>query len=354
MDNPPFDPIEVPEHLDRLFAEISEAFESDRFAVLRYEHTVAQMYAAAALAHCCHLAQVTLTLHRSGEELAARLVARGVFESWLVGLFVHFGGYEATAALANEFHYQVQTQLRDAEQHDEQLNSARKTVRRKNKMIAANNAAKLRWNEVHEDEVQKPLDPLLPDPVGVTMDPDWSTRMLMFAGTTPESVVVEDHRGELVRVGGKTEAPPQPPQPALLRRLTRRVEGELKRCRHVGRHRTARAEIGERFSGEEQPELVAAECLWFGNPVDDDQILFLDPVDVVAQVMKHARSASVSSTSIMVQVRGRAATTVAVATVLSGRGAFSSSSSSLVMSVHPQRIISSSGSPISRGALRRT
>ena len=173
-----------------------------------------------------------------------------------------------------------------------------------------------------------------------------------------ESVVVEDHRGELVRVGGETEAPPQPPQPAFLRRLTRRVEGELKRCRHVGRHRTARAEIGERFSGEEQPEPVAAECLWFGDPVDDDQILFLDPVaqpaDVVAQVMNHARSASVSSTSIMVQVRGRAATTVAVATVLSGRGAFSSSSSSLVMSVHPQRIISSSGSPISRGALRRT
>ena len=101
--------------------------------------------------------------------------------------------------------------------------------------------------------------------------------------------------------------------------------------------RTARAEIGERFSGEEQPEPVAAECLWFGDPVDDDQILFLDPVDVVAQVMKHARSASVSSTSIMVQVRGRAATTVAVATVLSGRGAFSSSSGTPVTQslIHP-------------------
>lgn len=183
-----FDPNETPAWLAAVRSEVGEAFATDRFAVLRRERTVAQMYAAAALAHCCHLAGVVVDLHARGDELAARMIARGVFESWTVGLFLHYGGYEAANALWGDFHHEVKTQAEQAELHDSELRRKRKAVAEANAKIERNNVGKRAWNEAHPGETPKRLEELLPDVPGVLIEYDWSERMHLFAESTPQKL----------------------------------------------------------------------------------------------------------------------------------------------------------------------
>lgn len=183
-----FDPAEVPVWLADITKEVGEAFASDRFAVLLQERTVAQMYSAAALAHCCHLGRVVADLHAKNDELAARMVARSVFESWAVGLYLHYGGYEAAKALLGDFHYQVKTQREQADRHDDALRRERAAVAAKNAKIERDNAGKFAWNDDHPNETPKELQEPLPDPPGVFIDYDWSERVHLFEGSTRQKL----------------------------------------------------------------------------------------------------------------------------------------------------------------------
>ena len=183
-----FSAAEVTEKLAELTLEVGAAFSSDRFAVLRRKRTVAHMYAAAALAHCCELARVVTELHARGDELAARMVARGVFESWAVGLYLHHGGFEAAEALWGDFHHEVKTQADEASRHDEALLHRRAQVAAANERTERDNAAKRHWNAAHPDKPQKRPNELLPEPPGVLIEYDWAERMRLFEGSEPRKL----------------------------------------------------------------------------------------------------------------------------------------------------------------------
>lgn len=173
--------------LNRVIAEIHAAFELDRFAVVRRERTIAQMYAAAALAHCCQLARTVARLH-ADDEIAARMVARGLFESWAVGAYVHYGGFEALTTLWDDFHHEVKVQADEADRHDKALLRRRADADRRNRKIERDNAAKQRWNEANPDLPARELTDLMPAPPGVLIESDWSERLEQFAGTTPKKL----------------------------------------------------------------------------------------------------------------------------------------------------------------------
>ena len=183
-----FEPQEARAQLEHVVAEVHDAFARPQFAVVRRERTIAQMYAAAALAHCCQLARTVVRLHADGDEIAGRMVARGLFESWAVGAYVHFGGFEALTSLGDDFHFELKVQADEATRHDEALRRKRADIDGRNRRIEHDNVAKARWNRANPDQPAKKLVELLPPPPGVLIDSDWSERAKYLDGSTPRKL----------------------------------------------------------------------------------------------------------------------------------------------------------------------
>jgi len=127
-------------------------------------------------------------LHAEHDEIAARMVARGLFESWVVGAYLHYGGFEALTTLWDDFHHEVKVQADEADRHDKALLRNRADADRRNRKIARDNAAKQRWNETNPELQPRTLTDLVPPPPGVLIESDWSERMELFAAGTPKKL----------------------------------------------------------------------------------------------------------------------------------------------------------------------
>lgn len=190
-------------------AEVHVAIEDDRFAVLRRDRLIAEVHAAAALAHCCHLAEHLVRSHRDGEEMVARLVARAMFESWVIGLYIHHGGVDAIEALWDDYHHELKTQVEHAQRHDDTLTRRRRKIRKKNEKIDARNEGVRDWNERNPHNEPKPLLPTEPEPPGVVLDySDWEKRLETFESRPPQALplmTIIDKLRTLTRAAGDEE-----------------------------------------------------------------------------------------------------------------------------------------------------
>lgn len=165
--------------------EVDEALRSNRFAlVLRNEDTVAELEAAAALRHACNLATSVIRAHQAGEEMAGRILARAIFETWLVGLYLHFGRGEAASHLARARAAALSRWQRASNERDTQIRLMRKKLRKRNKAIASNNRHLEVWNAAHPDDL-KPLEPLLAEPQQELIE-------LRLRGANPNLVFAND------------------------------------------------------------------------------------------------------------------------------------------------------------------
>ena len=77
-------PAELDRQLRQVVAEIRAELDSSRWRLLLRESTAPALHAAAGLAHSCVLAEEIIDAHDRDAELVARLLARTMYESWLV------------------------------------------------------------------------------------------------------------------------------------------------------------------------------------------------------------------------------------------------------------------------------
>jgi hypothetical protein len=163
--------LDVRQALEGVVAELRAVLATEKWVLVPNPRMTAVAFAAGGLAHAAALAEAVVSAHDRGEELVGRILARALFETWLVAYYLHHGGVDAVEALSEAQRSQLELQRRVMAEHDEAVRHARKRVRAKNRRIAANNARIVAWNEAHPD-TPKPLLDLLPGPPGVLVD--WS------------------------------------------------------------------------------------------------------------------------------------------------------------------------------------
>lgn len=171
--------------LQDVIDEIRAGLVSSAFELVPTESTAATLSAAAALAHCCELGEVMVSLHRAGRELAARIVCRSLFESWIVGLFCHYGGPAAYDALWDDYFAEIKKIVDESAAHDKAYRAKQMKVEQSNARIRRDNQRNRAWNEGHPTESPRPIRDELPPPPGVPMELDWSAHLKIFDGRTP-------------------------------------------------------------------------------------------------------------------------------------------------------------------------
>lgn len=179
-------PSPTPEQLSdgtvRLLAEVSEAFATSRWAILDRgsEHVTWLLYDGAALRHCCRLLYEMEIASAAGLELAVRLLARAHLEAWLVGLYVHYGGFEAVERVARDTRYSLEGTNNEVGQFDRWLTGEQKSARKRARKVQKANQGIAQWNEANRDRPTKTLhdQPHVPQlrPTGV----DLSDRIAAF------------------------------------------------------------------------------------------------------------------------------------------------------------------------------
>jgi hypothetical protein len=158
-----------------LLKEVDSAFASDRGAIRddASDREMCLLYGAAALRHCCRLLDEIEGAAASQLEFAVRNLGRAHIETWLVGLYIHFGGYEALTRVAQEARHGLEGIDLEGKQFDERLADTKKAARRSSPKVAATNGGITRWNQSHPDEPPKLLhdEPYVPQlsPVGIDL-----------------------------------------------------------------------------------------------------------------------------------------------------------------------------------------
>jgi hypothetical protein len=139
VEGPPPTSAELSDGISRLVDEVSAILSTPRWAILNSgtERTKWLLYDAAALRHCCRLLYEMNVAAQTGQEFAVRLLARAHLEAWLIGLYIHFGEFEAVERLAQDTRHNLEATNNDAASFDgwlvgEQKNT-RKRVRRVNR-----------------------------------------------------------------------------------------------------------------------------------------------------------------------------------------------------------------------------
>ena len=171
---------ELDDLIASVIAESRDAFKSDRWTLLPNDGTIVAAHAAAGLAHCCVLAEELVVAHARGQEMVGRLLARALFETWIVSYYIQLGGTDALTAIAGDYVYSRTSASVSLARHDEELAQRRKEARRRNRRIDKANRNIATWNDQHPHEPPKPLHQRLLEPVGVaagvTAD-EWRSRL---------------------------------------------------------------------------------------------------------------------------------------------------------------------------------
>lgn len=149
-----------------LLKEVDSAFASDRWAILdgASDHATWLLYDGAALRHCCRLLDEIEGAAASQLEFAVRNLGRAHMETWLVGLYIHFGGYEALTRVTQAALLGLESIDLEGKQFDERLVADKKAARRSGQKVARANGGIEQWNQSHPGEPPKPIhdEPYVP------------------------------------------------------------------------------------------------------------------------------------------------------------------------------------------------
>jgi hypothetical protein len=97
-------------------------------------------------------------------ELSVRMLGRAHMEAWLIGLYIHFGGYEALLRVAQDARHSLEGIEFEARQFDEWLAAEKTAARKSGKKVAKTNGGIAQWNEKNPYAPPKPLldEPYVP------------------------------------------------------------------------------------------------------------------------------------------------------------------------------------------------
>lgn len=192
-----------------LIAELRAGLADDRWALLPNERTMAHAHAGASASHCAYLLRELIDAHDRGSEMLARLAARALFETWLLGYYIALGGYAALERVGASYAAALWKQHNSIAEHNSRIRAQRAKIRKRNRSIRRRNENVERWNAAHPDEPPKPLTAPLQDPVGEEVDFDLAAHLhaLPYSEPAPLSLTnLIDEVGRLTREQGKAES----------------------------------------------------------------------------------------------------------------------------------------------------
>jgi hypothetical protein len=199
-------PSPTPEQLTdgavRLLAEVDEAFAASGWAILDRgsKHVTWLLYDGAALRHCCRLLYEMEIAAAADIELGVRLLARAHLEAWLVGLYIHYGGFEAVARVAQDTRHSLESTNNEASQFDQWLLAEQKAARKSAQKVERANKGIAQWNEANPDRPAKTLldEPYMPklQPTGLNL----SDRIAAFGEHEAQSLPVSDIVDALIKL----------------------------------------------------------------------------------------------------------------------------------------------------------
>lgn len=199
----PVTPEELSDGTISLLEDVNETLATSRWAVLDTgtEHVKWLLYGAAALRHCCRLLYEMEVAAQANQEFSVRLLGRAHLETWLVGLYIHYGGYEALARVAQGTRYDLEATANDAAEFDKWLAGEREAARRSTRKVEQANSGIQQWNEENPDKPAKPFQdvPHIPQlqPSGV----NFSDRIADFASYEARSLPVSEVVDALTKLG---------------------------------------------------------------------------------------------------------------------------------------------------------
>lgn len=156
-------PEDLSDGIIRLVEEVNDVLTTGRWAILDTgtDRVKWLLYDGAALRHCCRLLYEMEIAVQSGQEFAARLLNRAHLEAWLTGLYIHYGGYEAVARVAQDTRHHLQSAHNEAAEFDKWLAAEKKSARGRARRVERANKRLQQWNEANP---QLPAKPLIPPP----------------------------------------------------------------------------------------------------------------------------------------------------------------------------------------------
>jgi hypothetical protein len=199
----PVTPEELSEGAVRLLNEVNETLATDRWAILDTgtEHVKWLFYGAAALRHCCRLLYEMEAAAKADLEFSVRLLGRAHLETWLVGLYIHYGGFEALTRVAQDTRYDLEATTNDAAEFDKWLKAERKAARESVRKVEQTNKGIQRWNEENPDKPAKPLLEAAHIPRLRPSGVDFSDRIADFASYEAHSLPVSEVVDSLTKLG---------------------------------------------------------------------------------------------------------------------------------------------------------
>jgi len=187
-------PEELSDGIARLLTEVEDAFASDRWAILDRgsEHVTWLLYDGAALRHCCRLLYEMEIAAAARLELAVRLLARAHLETWLTGLYIHYGGFEAVERVAQDTRYALEATDHEARLFDQWLTAEQKSARKRARKVEQANKGMSQWNKANPEGPAKAMldEPYVPQlqPTGL----DLSDRIAAFGDYEARSLPVSE------------------------------------------------------------------------------------------------------------------------------------------------------------------
>ncbi|MFE9454691.1 hypothetical protein [Streptomyces sp. NPDC006739] len=180
-------PAELSDGVDRLLAEVHEAFTSDRWAILDSGRERAKwlVYDGAALRYCCQLLREMEVSAGLGLEFAVRTLGRAHMEAWLLSLYIHFGGYPAVVRVGQDARYSLEGLDREAKAFNEQLAEQKEAALRRTDKVRRANEGITRRNR--ERVAGTPETPLLDVPHVPRLEPNIVDLSALIAGFDPHA-----------------------------------------------------------------------------------------------------------------------------------------------------------------------
>ncbi len=156
---------------------------------------------AAALRHCCLLLHELELATQGCQEMAIRLLARAHLEAWLVGLYIHYGGFKALERVAQDTRYNVEALDKEAKHFDEWLRGEQRSARRRGRKVEPDNEGIAMWNKANPEALPKPLldPPYVPQlqPTGL----DLTDRIAAFGHLDARPLPVSEIVDALTKLG---------------------------------------------------------------------------------------------------------------------------------------------------------
>jgi hypothetical protein len=166
--------------------ELEGALSQDDWVLVPQWSILSSAYAGAALSHCAvllagmddaRLSGQALGGSAPGAEMMTRLGIRSLIESWLVGLFLVYGGDEALDWLAASYQAAIEKTVRAIHAYNDTVKAAAGKARKRNRKLGALNDKRVLRNEIHPQEPPLSLYKEVTVPWRQPMDVDLSAAL---------------------------------------------------------------------------------------------------------------------------------------------------------------------------------